>query len=140
MDEVAFIVHRINETGFLFFSTIGGIDGATEIGQRVMVHGHETVPGMIWRKTIQGFKPANFSETPTTHDLWIDIGATWPTEAEKIVPDRQPCHRQCQVPNVGQQAGRRRTFDKNVGLLIGGAVARRLSQDRDIHSGIGFTF
>jgi putative aminopeptidase FrvX len=27
MDEIGFIVHHIDEDGFLFFSTIGGIDG-----------------------------------------------------------------------------------------------------------------
>lgn len=32
MDEVGFIVHHIDESGFLYFSTIGGTDVATEIG------------------------------------------------------------------------------------------------------------
>ncbi|TIV70901.1 MAG: M42 family metallopeptidase, partial [Mesorhizobium sp.] len=38
MDEIGFIIHYIDENGFLFFSTIGGTDVATEIGQRVWVH------------------------------------------------------------------------------------------------------
>ena len=52
MDEIGFIVHYIDEDGFLFFSPIGGTDTATEIGQRVTVHGREAVPGVVGRKAM----------------------------------------------------------------------------------------
>lgn len=53
MDEIGFIVHYIDENGFLFFNSIGGTDVATEIGQRVWVHGRERVVGVVGRKAIQ---------------------------------------------------------------------------------------
>ena len=76
MDEVGFIVHYIDENGFLYFSSIGGTDSATEVGQRVWVHGQERVAGVIGRKAIQTFTPSDSSQTPNLKDLWIDIGAT----------------------------------------------------------------
>jgi len=78
MDEIGFVVHYIDNNGFLFFSTIGGPDVATEIGQRVWVHGRERVCGVIGRKAIQTFAASDSSQTPTLNELWIDIGATSP--------------------------------------------------------------
>lgn len=64
MDEVGSIFRHTEESGFLFFSTIGGTGVATEIGQRVMKQGHDTVLGVIGHKAIQGFKPANSVKRP----------------------------------------------------------------------------
>src|SRR4051794_20568271 len=90
MDEIGFIVHYIDENGFLYFSTIGGTDVATEIGQRVWVHGQERLPGVIGRKAIQSFKASDSSQTPTLKDLWIDIGATSREEAQAAVQIGDP--------------------------------------------------
>src|SRR3954454_8211346 len=90
MDEVGFIVHYIDDDGFLFFSTIGGTDVATEIGQRVWVHGQERLPGVIGRKAIQSFKASDSSQTPTLKDLWIDIGATSREQAQAAVQIGDP--------------------------------------------------
>ena len=64
MDEIGFIVHYIDADGFLFFNPIGGTDVATEIGQRVWVHGNERVEGIIGRKAIQTFAAADSTQTP----------------------------------------------------------------------------
>jgi putative aminopeptidase FrvX len=44
MDEIGFIVHHIDEDGFLFFSTIGGIDGRRLTNQVR----HRLCPGSPW--------------------------------------------------------------------------------------------
>ena len=59
MDEIGFIVHYIDENGFLFFNTIGGTDVATEIGQRVWVHG--TSASRAW----SAGRPSRLSRHPT---------------------------------------------------------------------------
>lgn len=87
MDEIGFIVHYIDENGFLFFNPIGGTDVATEIGQRVWVHGRERVPGVIGRKAIQTFSASDTSQTPSLKELWIDIGATSREDAEQVVKE-----------------------------------------------------
>jgi putative aminopeptidase FrvX len=140
MDEIGFIVHHIDENGFLFFSTIGGTDVATEIGQRVWVHGHEPVLGVIGRKAIQAFKPAEFSETPSMQDLWIDIGVTSRAEAERIVQIGSPVTVDAGFALLGGKLAVGRAFDNKVGLLIGAELVRRLSQDGDLHPNVGFHF
>ncbi|MCZ0961049.1 M42 family metallopeptidase [Paracoccus benzoatiresistens] len=138
MDEIGFIVHHIDENGFLFFSTIGGTDVATEIGQRVLVHGHESVPGVIGRKAIQAFHSSDFSQTPSLKDLWIDIGAASREEAEKVVEVGSPVTIDAGFSLLGDRLAVGRAFDNKVGLMIGAELVRRLSQDGDLHPDVGF--
>ncbi|RVD19676.1 MAG: hypothetical protein EOS73_04620 [Mesorhizobium sp.] len=78
MDEIGFIVHYIDENGFLFFNTIGGTDVATEIGQRVWIHGAERVAGGIGRKAIQAFKPSDYiGDRPVVLGAAADRGHSW---------------------------------------------------------------
>lgn len=80
MDEIGFIVHYIDDDGFLFFSPIGGTDTATEIGQRVLVHGGESVPGVVGRKAIQTFGivsvPLRYMHTPSEVMCLTNVEAT----------------------------------------------------------------
>ena len=138
MDEIGFIVHYIDENGFLFFSTIGGTDVATEIGQRVLVHGHDCVPGVIGRKAIQTFQPSDFSQTPTLKDLWIDIGASSREAAEKMVQIGSPVTIDAGFSLLGGSLAVGRAFDNKVGLLIGAELVRRLAEDGGIHPDVGF--
>ncbi|MDG2866004.1 hypothetical protein P7M39_24560, partial [Vibrio parahaemolyticus] len=50
MDEIGLIVNKIEENGFLRFSEVGGIDKKTLVGQEVLVHGKETILGIIGTK------------------------------------------------------------------------------------------
>src|SRR5438105_3047461 len=56
MDEIGFLVHYIGDDGLLYFSTIGGHDSAIPVGQRVWVHGKNSIPGIIGRKAIHLLK------------------------------------------------------------------------------------
>ena len=41
MDEIGLMVKDIEENGFLRFTSVGGIDPRTILGQEVLVHGKE---------------------------------------------------------------------------------------------------
>jgi putative aminopeptidase FrvX len=137
MDEIGFIVHYIDEQGFLFFSTIGGTDVATEIGQRVWVHGHEPVAGVVGRKAIQVFKTSDISQTPTLKDLWIDIGATSRAEAEAVVQVGSPVTVHSQYAELLGRQVVGRAFDNKAGLFVAAETLRSLSQEGGIHSDVG---
>lgn len=138
MDEIGFIVHYIDEDGFLFFNTIGGTDVATEIGQRVWMHGKERIPGIIGRKAIQTFKAKDSTETPTLKDFWIDIGATSRNEAEELVKIGSPVTLQAEVARLMGTHAVARAFDNKAGLFIGAELVRRLSEDGGMHPDVGF--
>ena len=54
MDEIGLIITKIEDEGFLRFSTIGGIDQRVLLAQEVIVHGTEKLLGVI------GAKPPTF--------------------------------------------------------------------------------
>ena len=45
MDEIGLMVTRVEEGGFLRFTTVGGVDVRTLLGQEVIVHGVHSLPG-----------------------------------------------------------------------------------------------
>lgn len=137
MDEIGFIVHYIDADGFLFFSTIGGTDVATEIGQRVYVHGRERVEGVVGRKAIQTFKAADSSQTPTLKDLWIDIGASSREEAETIVKVGSSVTLQAGFAQLRGDRLVGRAFDNKAGLFIAAEVLRNLQEEGGVHPEVG---
>jgi endoglucanase len=138
MDEIGFIVHYIDNNGFLFFNAIGGTDVATEIGQRVWVHGHERIEGVIGRKAIQTFTASDSSQTPSLKDLWIDIGAASRKEAEAVVKIGSTVTLQAEFARLQGNRVIGRAFDNKAGLFIGAELLRCLSEDGGIHPDVGF--
>lgn len=75
MDEVGLMVSYISAEGFLFFTTVGGIDYRTLLAQRVRVH---TARGML--TGVIGTKPAHItsaadrSKSVPLEELYIDVG------------------------------------------------------------------
>ncbi len=137
MDEIGFIVHYIDQDGFLYFNSIGGTDVATEIGQRVWVHGQERVEGVIGRKAIQTFKASDMSQTPSFKDLWIDIGATSQEEAEAVVKVGSAVTLQAGFARLRGNQIVGRAFDNKAGLFIGAEVLRCLSEEGGVHPEVG---
>jgi len=137
MDEIGFIVHYIDDNGFLFFSSIGGTDVATEIGQRVWVHGRERVEGVIGRKAIQTFGVADSSNTPSLKDLWIDIGAASREDAEAVVEVGSPITIQSGFARLLGNLAVGRAFDNKAGLFIAAETIRSLWEDGGVHPDVG---
>ncbi len=50
MDEIGLMVKNIEDNGFLKFTSIGGIDPRTILGQEVIVHGNKDLFGVIGSK------------------------------------------------------------------------------------------
>jgi putative aminopeptidase FrvX len=137
MDEIGFIVHYIDKDGFLFFSTIGGTDVATEIGQRVWVHGQERIPGVIGRKAIQTFQASDSSQTPTLKELWIDIGAASRDEAETVVSIGSAVSLQAELTHLMGNRVVGRAFDNKVGLFIAAELLRCLKEQGEMRPDVG---
>ncbi len=50
MDEIGLMVTKIEEKGFIRFTSVGGIDPRTLLAQEVVIHGLEDIPGIIGAK------------------------------------------------------------------------------------------
>jgi tetrahedral aminopeptidase len=85
-DQIGMLVRFISDEGYIYFSTIGGIDAAVLSGARVVIHTKSgPVPGVVGRTAIHILPGEDRSKLPETAKLWIDIGAKKKAGAQKLV-------------------------------------------------------
>jgi endoglucanase len=76
IDEIGLIVTHIDDSGFLWFESIGGWDPQILIGQRVDVLTRTgIIPGVSGRKPIHLLDQDDRKKVPKLKELHIDIGA-----------------------------------------------------------------
>ena len=74
MDEIGLMVKDIEENGFLRFTSIGGVDPRTILGQEVIVHGKEDLFGVVGSKPPHLQDPEDANNSIKMEDMTIDIG------------------------------------------------------------------
>lgn len=84
MDEVGVVVKEIEESGYLRFAFLGGVDHRVVIGKKVFL-GKNRVPGVIGMKPIHLTTAAERESMPKVKDLYIDIGAVDADAARALV-------------------------------------------------------
>lgn len=84
MDEIGFIVSKIDENGFLKFKTVGGVDDRILLSHRVAV-GDNKIPGVIGIKAIHLVEKEERTKVVKDEDMYIDIGAKSKEDALKHV-------------------------------------------------------
>lgn len=129
IDEIGFIVTRIDDKGLLHFEQVGGWDLTVPIGQRVRVltgdDGRDVLVGTVGKLAPHQLKDR--SKAPTLKDMWIDIGAATGDEARSMVRVGDPIVLDT-TPHVF--ANRRvvsRSADDRIGAFIALEAARRLA-------------
>ncbi|AXI09648.1 M20/M25/M40 family metallo-hydrolase [Oceanobacillus sp. 143] len=85
LDEVGFMVTRIDDNGFIYFQTVGGWWNQVMLAQRVTIMGSNgDVTGVIGSKPPHVL-PAEARKKPyEIKDMFIDIGATSKVEAKEF--------------------------------------------------------
>lgn len=84
-DEIGFLVTHIDDKGFIYIATVGGIDVGVLQGQHVIIQNRKApVIGVIGRRPIH-LSRGDGDKTPKIHELWVDIGAKNRKDAEKAV-------------------------------------------------------
>lgn len=73
MDEIGLMVTKIDEGGFLRVTRVGGVDPRTVQAQEVLVHGRETLPGVVGAKPPHLTTPEEAKKAPGFKDLYIDL-------------------------------------------------------------------
>jgi putative aminopeptidase FrvX len=129
IDEIGVAITNIEEEGFLSYITLGGINPATLIGQRLeILTKNGPIPGVVGRKRIP---PEEMRDPPkpTHNDLHIDIGARDRDDAASLVRVGDPAV--WAGPPVDLPNGRlvSRALDNRLGAYMALEVARRIAQD-----------
>ncbi len=74
MDEISFIVTHIDDDGFIRFHPLGGFDPKTLTAQRVIVHGKESIPGVMGSKPVHLMTAEEKNKLVQLRDYFIDVG------------------------------------------------------------------
>ncbi len=83
IDEVGLIITAVTDSGFLKFSTVGGIDTSALMFRKVKINGK--IKGVISGKPYHLLKADDRKKLPKTDSLYIDIGASSKTNALQMV-------------------------------------------------------
>ena len=85
-DQLGMLVSHIDDSGYLFFQTVGGWDPQQLVGQRVTVWtSGDPVHGVISRKAIHLLSDDEKKKVVDPKDMWIDIGASHREDAESVI-------------------------------------------------------
>jgi tetrahedral aminopeptidase len=74
MDEIGLMITHVDERGYLRFIPLGGWDARTLVGQRVLVHGHEDLVGVVGSTPVHLLDEAARAKAPKMDDMAIDLG------------------------------------------------------------------
>lgn len=133
IDEIALVVNRIDDDGFIYFDEVGRVNQKAAVGMKVRIQGYgKELIGVIGvnAQHLGGIK-GDFDLS----DLFIDVGAKSKAEVEEfvqigdlIVYDREP-----EILMDRYIAGR--GLDNRTGAFIVAEVLRKLA-DHDLNVGV----
>lgn len=130
IDEIGLLITYIDEDGFIWFDKIGGWDDQVIVGQRVLISSaNGTVSGVIGKKAAHLLKPADRERVTPSDDLWIDIGATSKTDAERRIEIGDPVVLDGPPIALTDDLWVSRSIDNRVGAFVALEVLRSLAED-----------
>lgn len=126
-DEIGMAVIHIDDSGYLYFQRIGGVDPTILPSQRVGVLTRE---GLV--RGVIGKKPAHLLDEedrkpPKIHELWIDIGAKDRADAQRRVRVGDPVVFGESFEELQNGLAVARDFDNRVGCWVAAETLRALS-------------
>lgn len=116
MDEIGFIIHHIDDNGFLRFHPLGGFDPKTLTSQRVVVHGKKDVIGVMGSKPIHLMTPEERGRNLALNDYFIDLGMK-KEEVVKVVEIGNVVTRQRELIEMGDCVNCK-SIDNRVAVFI----------------------
>jgi endoglucanase len=124
IDEIGFVVTRIDDKGLLRFEQVGGWDLTVPIGQRVRVLTREgIVLGTIGK--LPPHQMRDRGKAPTLKDMWIDIGVATGDEAKELVRIGDPIVLDTKPHVFANRRVMSRSVDDRIGAFIALETARR---------------
>lgn len=117
MDEIGLIVNAIDESGFIRFYPVGGIDPRILVSKVVEI-GSKRIKGVIGAKAIHLQEPEERQTALKIKQLYIDIGAKSRSEAEKLVSRGDYITFASEYIEFGDNLVKAKALDDRVGCAI----------------------
>lgn len=118
-DEIGFSVKYLDENGFIYFSTIGGIDISILRGQKVVImHDGNAINGVVGVKPIHMINQERNKNNNNldVSDLWIDIGMTNRDDVNKFVSIGDPISFSSNFTELHNNTFTSKSIDDRVGI------------------------
>lgn len=132
MDELGYIITYVDDRGFLYFDTIGGIDLNTIAGRRVSILTNSgIVKGVTGKRAIHLLSTEERKKTPEKENLWIDIGATSKKDALSRVRIGDVAVYEEAFSIMHGSIGIARAFDDKTGCYAVMETLRRIAANRE---------
>lgn len=132
LDEIGFMVTRIDDDGFLYFQTLGGWWEQVMLAQRVTVITRKgNIPGVIGSKPPHVLSPEARKKPVDKKDMFIDIGASSKEEAESFgVRPGDSVVPVCDFTVMkNEKYLMAKAWDNRIGCAVAIEVLRRLKQE-----------
>ena len=127
-DEIGFMIRYIDKAGFIFFSSIGGIDAHIVPGKRVKIHTRNgPVLGVVGKKPIHIMEQEERKKVVKLSEQWIDIGVKDKKEAEKLVSIGDPITFSEGLERLQGELVISRGFDDKMGTFVVCEVLRDIA-------------
>ena len=137
-DQIGFMVKHITKEGFIYVSTLGGIDVGVLYGASVTIYTNKgEVPGIIGRKPIH-YQTAEERDKQKLdiEKIWIDIGAKDKKEAEKKIRIGDPVTFKLGVTELSSDLICGPGLDDKVGLFIAMEALRLCAEGKTPNVGL----
>lgn len=128
-DVVSLMITHIDENGFLYVKSAGGIDISLLPARKVVIrHGENSITGIIGKKPIHLMKDDQIGKV-SCDNLWIDIGAKNKTEAKEMVSKGDYVFFCSERENLPNDLITGSYFDDHVGLDVLLRVAEQVARE-----------
>ena len=129
LDEIGVIVHHIDDEGYLYVSPIGGWDPQVLVAQRIRFLSQDgEVVGAVGRIPVHLVAHDQREKSATISELWVDIGATSRSDAERLVAVGDPGVIEAPVLELANRRIISRSVDNRVGAFVVLEAARRYAE------------
>ena len=131
IDEIGLMIKHIDEKGFLYVQSIGGVDPALIRGKRVNIHTEKkTVRGVVAAPPIHLRDRSKDAKAPKMHEIFIDIGAADGKAAKKQVSVGDPITFTDDFEQLNDHVAVGRALDNRIGVWIAAEVFRKVATAR----------
>jgi endoglucanase len=131
-DEVGFMVKYIDDHGYAYFASIGGVDDQILPGKRVWIHSQKgPLVGVVGRKPIHLLDPKDREKAVQIHNLFIDFGAKDRKEAESFIKIGDPITFAVGLERLKGDRVVSRGFDDKVGSFVVAEVLRQIGERKE---------
>lgn len=134
MDEIGFVVKKIDEKGFIRVAPIGGWFSQIALAQRVVLYGKQKVYGVIGCKPPHLMKDEERKKAIEISDMFIDVGAKSKEEVLSLGIDvGTPVAVDREVAMLANRRITGKAFDNRVGVAVAIEAFRRSKSDATLH-------